>query len=209
MFGRSKPRTISSGSRMFSRSTISSRTGGAAVAVRARTVAIRAALPRRRSAGSPAGTRGPTRRCSAPRRPRAAKCWLPRGARPSPRAQAAPPPGTGTRAPPRRAPRGAPRVSSRTPTRRPRPPRRAVPPRCVLDLVALERDERRDHERRPVDHPPGDLVDRSRGHHDERVAAGRQGAHRLLLARPQLLEAELLPGHLTKVLRFTHMLTWS
>ena len=73
MLGRSKPRTTTAGSRMPSRSMISSRTGGAAVAVSARISGARAPRPRPRGAGSRGGSRGPTRRCSAPRRPRRAR----------------------------------------------------------------------------------------------------------------------------------------
>ena len=54
MFGRSKPRTSTTGSRSPSRSTISSRTGGAAVAVSATIVgrpSASAAAPRRRYSG--------------------------------------------------------------------------------------------------------------------------------------------------------------
>jgi hypothetical protein len=83
----------------------------------------------------------------------------------------------------------------------------------VLDLVALERDQRRDHERRAVDHPTGELIDRrlprAGGHHDQRVGAGEHRAHRVLLAGAQLLEPEALTRHLRDVVRFTHMLTSS
>jgi len=68
------------------------------------------------------------------------------------------------------------------------------------DLVALQRDERGHDENRSDDQLPGDLVDRglpgARGQHRERVAPGDDRLHRLLLARPELLEAEQLAGGL-------------
>jgi hypothetical protein len=59
-----------------------------------------------------------------------------------------------------------------------------------LDLVALEGDERRDDDRRPVDEQRGDLVDgrlaRARRHDNERVAAADDRLGRLELRRAQL-----------------------
>jgi hypothetical protein len=69
-----------------------------------------------------------------------------------------------------------------------------------VDLVALERDERRDHHDRPVQEQAGHLVDRRlarTGREDgERVAAADDGLHRPFLAGPELLEPEDLAGHL-------------
>ena len=69
----------------------------------------------------------------------------------------------------------------------------------VLHLVALERDQRRDHHRRARREQPGDLVDRrlarARRHHDERVAPGEHGLDGLALARAELVEAESLARH--------------
>ena len=66
----------------------------------------------------------------------------------------------------------------------------------VLDLVALEGDQRRDDDRRALDQQPGDLVDRRLAgagrHHDQRVAAREHGLDRLTLARSQRLEPERL-----------------
>ena len=66
--------------------------------------------------------------------------------------------------------------------------RRAVPRRCQrIALVAHQRDERRDHDRQPVEGEARELVAerlaRARGHHDERVAS-REGR----------LDGLLLPG---------------
>jgi hypothetical protein len=66
----------------------------------------------------------------------------------------------------------------------------------MFDLVALQRDQRRDHERRPLDQDGGHLVDErlaGAGRHDrEHVALGQYGGDRLALARPQRVEAKAL-----------------
>jgi hypothetical protein len=65
-----------------------------------------------------------------------------------------------------------------------------------IHLVLLERDERRDDDRRPVDQHPGELVDRrlaGTGRHDaERVAPGRHRLDCLRLPGAQRVEAEPL-----------------
>jgi hypothetical protein len=75
----------------------------------------------------------------------------------------------------------------------------------VVDLVALERDQRRDHERRALDRPAGELVDGrlagAGGHHHERVAAARHGANGLLLARAQIVKSESLACEATDAVR--------
>ena len=70
-----------------------------------------------------------------------------------------------------------------------------------LHLVALQRDQRRDDDRRPVDQQAGQLVDRRlarAGRHDrQRVAAVEHRPHRLELPRAQRVEAQPLPGDST------------
>jgi hypothetical protein len=65
-------------------------------------------------------------------------------------------------------------------------------------LVTLERDQRRDDDRRSLEQQRGKLVDcrlAAPGRHDEQhVTPVEQVLHRLLLARSQLLPAEALPG---------------
>ena len=67
-----------------------------------------------------------------------------------------------------------------------------------VDLVALERDQRRDDKGRALRQETGDLVDRRlprpRGQHGERVAAGEDALDGLALAGAQHLEAEDLAG---------------
>ena len=71
-------------------------------------------------------------------------------------------------------------------------------PAQPVDLVALERDQRRDDERRPLRQEPGDLVDRRLprpgGQHRERVAPGQDALDGLALAGAQRREAEDLAG---------------
>ena len=65
-----------------------------------------------------------------------------------------------------------------------------------LHLVALERDQRRDDDRRARGQQPGDLVDRRLAragrHHDQRVVAGERGLDPLPLSRTQLRVSERL-----------------
>jgi hypothetical protein len=68
----------------------------------------------------------------------------------------------------------------------------------ALELVPLQRDERRDDDRRAVDEEPGELVDgglaRARGHDDEEVLTPEQRADGVELPRPQLAPAEAVAG---------------
>src|SRR5215213_3719795 len=65
-----------------------------------------------------------------------------------------------------------------------------------LDLVSLQGDQRRDHQRGARYQLPGQLVDggltRSGGHDHERVPPARRGLNRLELPGPKLLPAERL-----------------
>ena len=141
-------------------STISSRTGGAAVAVRRE----HGRVPERLDGRAEAQVVGPEvvsplARCSAPRRRRRATVPRRRARRGPRRWRAARGRGRGTRARPRRArpaPRRA-RASGRLEFSCAAPSARSR--RCV-DLVALQGDERRDDERRALAQQPGELVDR-------------------------------------------------
>ena len=176
--GRSRE-TCTSGSRRPSRSTISSRTGGAAVAVSARTAGGRAASATRAEAQVVrpevvAPLRDAVRLVDDhQRRARASDLLEHVGVgellgRHEQELEA-------VLARRRRAPR------SRSDSRDALEETAAAPPsRLVveaLDLVALEGDQRRDDERRPVEQQPGDLVDRrlavARRHDGQRVAAVR------------------------------------
>ena len=68
-----------------------------------------------------------------------------------------------------------------------------------VDLVALERDQRRHDDGRAGRQQPGDLVDRrlarAGGHDDQHVAPVQRRLDRLPLPRPQRLEAERLARH--------------
>ena len=70
----------------------------------------------------------------------------------------------------------------------------------VRELVVLQRDQRRDDDRRPRSEHPGQLVDRrlpaAGGQHGQHVAAAGQRLRRTQLSRTQLLEAEPLTGEL-------------
>ncbi len=67
-----------------------------------------------------------------------------------------------------------------------------------VDLVALQRDERGDHDDRSLQQQRGYLVNsrlpRPGRHHREDVAAGQDGTHGLFLARAQ----RLVPEHLLR-----------
>jgi hypothetical protein len=68
----------------------------------------------------------------------------------------------------------------------------------MRELVVLQRDQRRDDDRRARSEHPGQLVDRRLPapgrQHRQHVAAAGQRLRRAQLSRPQLLEAEPLPG---------------
>ena len=205
MFGRSKPRMITSGSRSPSRATISSRTGGAAVAVRASIVG----RPSASAAAAEAQVVGPE--VVAPLGD-AVRLVDHQQRRPGDR-QLVQHVGVGELL------GGEEEELERLLGELGQRPRAlgggdmGVQLRGaagdalgeVLDLVALERDQRRDHDRRARGQQPGDLVDRRLAragrHHDERVAAGEHGLDRLALARAQRVEAECLPRHALDALR--------
>src|SRR5512133_3458001 len=67
-------------------------------------------------------------------------------------------------------------------------------------LVVLERDQRRDHDRRPVTQEPGELVDRrlatTRRQHRQHVAALDSSLRGFKLARTQPPEPEARPREL-------------
>ena len=67
-----------------------------------------------------------------------------------------------------------------------------------LHLVALERDQGRDHDRRPFEQHPGQLVDRrfarAGRHHAQRVGAADDRLDALDLAGTELLEPEPVAG---------------
>src|SRR5437763_16800974 len=67
-------------------------------------------------------------------------------------------------------------------------------------LIVLERDQRRDHDRRPVTQEPGEFVDRrftaACGKHGEHVAPLDSSARGFKLTRTQPLEPEARPREL-------------
>ena len=150
----------------------------------------------RPAAGTRAGSRGPIRRRSAPRRPRTARCPRPTARRSRRPAPAAPAPGTGTRACPR--PARAARARAR---------RLAIvefscaapPAASSFNVSTWSRCSAISGETTivaPGRQQPGDLVDRrlprAGRHHDQRVVAGERGLDPLALARAQLGVAERL-----------------
>ena len=147
----------------------------------------------RRAAGTPAGSRGPTRRRSAPRRPRTARCRPPTARRA--------PPGCASCSGARKRNSSVPSASSCSACSRSAALDRRVQLRRAarrdlaqrVDLVALERDQRRDDDGRARRQQPGDLVDRRLAragrHDDQRVAPGERGLDRLPLPGPQLRDS--------------------
>jgi len=65
-------------------------------------------------------------------------------------------------------------------------------------LVLLQREQRRDHDARAVDHGARELVDRRLAeagrHHGQHVPARHERLDRLALPRPERLEAQLVDG---------------
>ena len=209
MFGRSKPRTMTAGSRIPSRSTISSRTGGAAVAVSASDRRPAERLGRRAEpqvVGPEVVT--PLARRSAPRRRRAATA---RATASSSRTSA-----LASCSGARKTNSSASSASSASASSRSRRGDGRVelrgaargPLAQIVDLVALERDQRRDDDGGARRQQPGDLVDRrlarARRHDDERVATVEHRLDRLPLARSQRLEAEGLAGDAVDAIRDGH-----